>query len=301
MRQSREPTDSPSCHRGATWHDADSSSGRPTSPRYRRLDEAYSHWSLAVVVLAAAPARAERVTVPLNGTWQIADSVAAEPAPKAFRATVAVPGLVHNATPAFAGRGRLRQPGARRTTRSPRSSCRSRHASRRPGVSPPGAQLLLVPAHVRRPRAGRRWRPCASTRPSSGPRSGSTAEGRRVRRAASRPGSSTSRPAMRWQGENVLLVRDRRAPRRPARDLPGGDRLREAEVDARHLRRGVAPAGGQPRDRERPGGAADRLVRDPRGDEGPQPRDGSGHLRAGAGREGVEGRGSRGGGRARRP
>ena len=45
---------------------------------------------------------AERVTLPLNGTWQIADSVAAEPAPKAFRATVAVPGLVHNATPGFA-------------------------------------------------------------------------------------------------------------------------------------------------------------------------------------------------------
>jgi hypothetical protein len=38
---------------------------------------------------------------PLDGTWQIADSVAAEPAPKVFRATVAVPGLVHNATPAF--------------------------------------------------------------------------------------------------------------------------------------------------------------------------------------------------------
>ena len=33
------------------------------------------------------------------------------------------------------GRGRLRQPGARRPTRSPRSSCRSRRASRRPGVS----------------------------------------------------------------------------------------------------------------------------------------------------------------------
>ena len=59
---------------------------------------------LAPVVLlasAVAPARAERVTLPLNGTWQIADSVAAEPAPRVFRATVAVPGLVHNATPAF--------------------------------------------------------------------------------------------------------------------------------------------------------------------------------------------------------
>ena len=56
---------------------------------------------VALLALAAAPARAERVTLPLNGTWQIADSVAAEPVPTAFRATVAVPGLVHNATPAF--------------------------------------------------------------------------------------------------------------------------------------------------------------------------------------------------------
>jgi len=47
------------------------------------------------------PAAAERVTVSLDGTWHIADSVAASPGPKAFPATVAVPGLVHNATPAF--------------------------------------------------------------------------------------------------------------------------------------------------------------------------------------------------------
>jgi beta-galactosidase len=53
------------------------------------------------LTLAAPPARAERVTLSLNGTWQIADTVAAEPAPRVFRATVAVPGLVHNATPAF--------------------------------------------------------------------------------------------------------------------------------------------------------------------------------------------------------
>jgi beta-galactosidase len=56
---------------------------------------------IALVLLLAAPAAAERVTLSLNGTWQIADSVAAEAAPKAFPATVAVPGLVHNATPAF--------------------------------------------------------------------------------------------------------------------------------------------------------------------------------------------------------
>ncbi|HXK08110.1 MAG TPA: glycoside hydrolase family 2 TIM barrel-domain containing protein [Vicinamibacteria bacterium] len=59
---------------------------------------------LAVLVffcLSSVRASAERVTLPLDGTWQIADSVAAEPAPRAFRATVAVPGLVHNARPPF--------------------------------------------------------------------------------------------------------------------------------------------------------------------------------------------------------
>jgi hypothetical protein len=56
---------------------------------------------VAVLLLVAAPALAGRTTVPLNGTWQIADSVAPEPAPKVFRASVPVPGLVHNATPPF--------------------------------------------------------------------------------------------------------------------------------------------------------------------------------------------------------
>jgi hypothetical protein len=57
--------------------------------------------AVAAVLFAVAPASAERVSLSLDGTWQIADSVAAEPAPRAFRATVAVPGLVHNSTPAF--------------------------------------------------------------------------------------------------------------------------------------------------------------------------------------------------------
>ncbi|HUL77221.1 MAG TPA: glycoside hydrolase family 2 TIM barrel-domain containing protein [Vicinamibacteria bacterium] len=55
----------------------------------------------ALFALASSSALAQRVTLSLDGTWQIADSVAAEPAPKAFRSTVAVPGLVHNATPPF--------------------------------------------------------------------------------------------------------------------------------------------------------------------------------------------------------
>ncbi|HVO10580.1 MAG TPA: glycoside hydrolase family 2 TIM barrel-domain containing protein [Vicinamibacteria bacterium] len=55
----------------------------------------------AALLLGVAPARAERVTLSLNGTWQITDSVGAEPLPAAYRARVAVPGLVHNASPPF--------------------------------------------------------------------------------------------------------------------------------------------------------------------------------------------------------
>ena len=107
---------------------------------------------LVLLALAAAPARAERVTLPLNGTWQIADSVAAEPAPTVFRATVAVPGLVHNATPAFPDVDAFdslelvaNQIAQKLLPESARVAA--------PGVSPAEAQLLLVPAHVHRPGA----------------------------------------------------------------------------------------------------------------------------------------------------
>jgi hypothetical protein len=53
------------------------------------------------LVFFARKSSAERVIVPLSGTWQIGDSVAAEPAPSAYPSTVAVPGLVHEAMPAF--------------------------------------------------------------------------------------------------------------------------------------------------------------------------------------------------------
>ena len=56
---------------------------------------------VAVLLALAAPAGAERVTVSLNGTWKIADGTAPEAIPTAFDRTVAVPGLVHNATPPF--------------------------------------------------------------------------------------------------------------------------------------------------------------------------------------------------------
>jgi hypothetical protein len=56
---------------------------------------------VALAAFAAVPAGAERVTVPLGGTWRIADSVGPDEIPEAFAARVAVPGLVHNAAPSF--------------------------------------------------------------------------------------------------------------------------------------------------------------------------------------------------------
>ncbi len=43
-----------------------------------------------------------RMILPLDGQWQIADSVAGEVPPTVFAHTVPVPGLVHLAHPAFA-------------------------------------------------------------------------------------------------------------------------------------------------------------------------------------------------------
>jgi hypothetical protein len=53
------------------------------------------------LLLLAVPAYAERITLPLNGRWQVGDSVAPQPVPRVFPSTVAVPGLVHNAAPPF--------------------------------------------------------------------------------------------------------------------------------------------------------------------------------------------------------
>ena len=109
----------------------------------------------AFALLLAAPAFAERVTLSLNGTWQIADSVAAEPAPRVFRATVAVPGLVHSATPAF--------PDVDRFDSKEVVSNRAQKASAGVGprqprrADPAESQLLLVSRTFATP-ARRRWR-----------------------------------------------------------------------------------------------------------------------------------------------
>ena len=58
---------------------------------------------LVILALAAAvsPAAAERVTLPLDGSWQVGESVAATPVPSSFDRRAPVPGLANLAEPAF--------------------------------------------------------------------------------------------------------------------------------------------------------------------------------------------------------
>ena len=53
-------------------------------------------------VSAVEASRAPRTAISLDGTWDIDDTVTADRIPKTFHHTVAVPGLVHSSTPAFA-------------------------------------------------------------------------------------------------------------------------------------------------------------------------------------------------------
>ncbi len=57
---------------------------------------------MAFCSLTASGQAAHRVTLSLDGTWDVEDSVAADALPAAYRHTVPVPGLTHSAAPAFA-------------------------------------------------------------------------------------------------------------------------------------------------------------------------------------------------------
>jgi beta-galactosidase len=55
-----------------------------------------------LMFFAPQPASAERIVLPLDGTWAVADSVGAEEIPARFDHAVAVPGLTNQAQPHFA-------------------------------------------------------------------------------------------------------------------------------------------------------------------------------------------------------
>jgi hypothetical protein len=62
------------------------------------------HAAAGVFLLAGvvfSPLHAQRITVPLDGTWSIGESVDADAIPASFAHTVPVPGLVHAAVPKF--------------------------------------------------------------------------------------------------------------------------------------------------------------------------------------------------------
>jgi len=61
----------------------------------------------ALVILISAPVFAGRVSVSLNGTWEIGESVGPQDIPSAFTHTAPVPGLVSLATPPFPDAGRF--------------------------------------------------------------------------------------------------------------------------------------------------------------------------------------------------
>src|SRR5690242_13549236 len=54
-----------------------------------------------LLLLAAGLARAERITLPLDGEWQIEDGKDPGAVPSSWRHTVPVPGLANLARPAF--------------------------------------------------------------------------------------------------------------------------------------------------------------------------------------------------------
>lgn len=66
-----------------------------------RLPNPFLVVAAVTLILAAPTAWAQRITVDLNGVWQIGDSVGADEMPREFSHSVQVPGLVHNASPPF--------------------------------------------------------------------------------------------------------------------------------------------------------------------------------------------------------
>ena len=221
---------------------------------------------LAVLAFAAVPARAERVTLPLNGTWQIGTAWPRSPRRRPSGRRWPCPG----SSTTRHRRSRTWTPSTAWSswpTRSRRSACPSRRAWRAPGVSRQKRNYFWY----RRTFAAPARKAVATLRVNKA-QFGTAVwlNGRKVGEYAGcfSAGLFDLTPAMKWAGENVLLVRIGAHPGVLPRDVPGRHRLREAEVDAGHLRRGVARARGLPRDRQRPGRAADRRVRDPGRDDG---------------------------------
>ncbi|MBM3333172.1 hypothetical protein FJY63_00770 [Candidatus Sumerlaeota bacterium] len=66
-----------------------------------RILQGVAAFVLALALMSARPALAERITVSLDGTWEIEDSVAGDVIPSTFRHAVPVPGLANLSQPPF--------------------------------------------------------------------------------------------------------------------------------------------------------------------------------------------------------
>lgn len=160
---------------------------------------------LLALLVPAAPAFAERVVVSLNGRWEVGESVAPEPAPRAFPATVAVPGLVHNATPPFPDVDAFDSVELVNNTIAQKRLPESARVSA-PGVSRQQRNYFWY----RRSFASPARRAVATLRVRKA-QFGTAVwlNGRKVGEYAGcfSAGLFDLTPAMRWQGDNVLVVR----------------------------------------------------------------------------------------------
>ena len=239
-----------------------------------------------------APARAERVTLPLDGTWQIADSVAAEPAPRVFRATVAVPGLVHNATPAFPDvdafdslelvanqiAQKIRPESARVPSPGVSRQKRNYFWYRRTFTAP--ARRAVATLRVNKAQFG-------------------TAVWLNGRKVGEYPGCFSAgvfdvTTALKWEGENVLLVRVGAHPGVLPATYPAGTDFEKLKwtpgiYDEVSLQLADNPVIESVQVAPRVG-----VVGDPRRDEAREPGRDAGELRAGPVGEDLEGRGAPG-------
>ncbi len=171
-----------------------------------------------LLFLLATSSFADRITLSLNGTWQVADTVAPEPAPKVYRATVAVPGLVHNATPTFPDvdafdslelvSNRIAQGSLPESARveAPGVSRQKRNYFWYRRTFEPPAKRAVATLRVNKAQFG-------------------TAVWLNGRKVGEYPGCFSAgvfdvTPAMKWTGENVLVVRVGPTPASSRRPIP---------------------------------------------------------------------------------
>ena len=196
---------------------------------------------LVILALAAAvsPAAAERVTVPLDGTWQVGESVAATPVPTSFSRRAPVPGLANLAEPRIPGRGSVRQRGEHPQEGAHEADARIGERRRR-GIPRQNRNYFWYRRAFRAPakKAG------GHAQDQQGAvrhrRVAEREDGRRAPRLLHARATSISRRRSSGRARIELVVRIGAHPAALPATAPRRHGQREAQVDPRHLRRGLA-------------------------------------------------------------